>query len=159
MKDLPKLRTLLRVWGRASLKVRLHQCSQLLMTFILLATIRLGLWLLPFQTLLQGLEKLGRSASPSLSISPPFSISHIVWRVNVSSRYLPGVKCLARALATQVLLTRYGYSSELQIGVAKSEQGELEAHAWVEYQGKVIIGGLSTLSRFVPLPRLNLIEK
>jgi hypothetical protein len=57
------------------------------------------------------------------------------------------------------LLNWYGYASELRIGVAKGEQGELEAHAWVEYQGKVIIGGLSTLSRYVPLPSLNLTEK
>lgn len=159
MNHLCKLRTLLQRVVGASSKARLRQYFQILITLILLAAIRLGLWLLPFQTLLQSLEKLGRSASPSLSVSPSLSISHIVWRVNVSSRYLPGVKCLARALATQLLLNRCGYSSELQIGVAKSEQGELEAHAWVEYQGKVIIGGLSTLSRFVPLPRLNLIEK
>jgi Transglutaminase-like superfamily len=159
MKHLHNLKPLLRMGGGASLGRRLHRYFQILTTFILLATIRLGLWLLPFQTLLQGLEKLGRATSLSLSINPSFSISHIVWRVNVSSRYLPGVKCLARALATQVLLTRHGYPSELQIGVAKSEHGELEAHAWVEYQGRVIIGGLSTLSRFVPLPRLNLIQK
>jgi Transglutaminase-like superfamily len=147
MKRLYKLKTLLRMsWGDR---------FRILITFILLAMIRLGLWLLPFQMLVQGLEKFGRLASPSLSIS----ISHIVWMVNVSSRYMPGVKCLARALTTKVLLNRYGYSSELRIGVAKNEQGELEAHAWVEYQGKVIVGGLSTLSRFVPLPRLNLIEK
>lgn len=159
MNYLRKLRTLLRIVVGASSKARLQQYFQISTTFILLATIRLGLWLLPFQTLLQGLEKLSRSGFLSLSVSPSLSISHIVWRVNVSSRYLPGVKCLARALATQLLLNRCGYSSDLQIGVAKSEQGELEAHAWVEYQGKVIIGGLSTLSRFIPLPRLNLIDK
>jgi hypothetical protein len=145
MSHLHKLKTLLRMPGRDRLQIAL--------TFLLLAAIRLGLWLLPFQTLLQRLEKLGRSASA------PRSIRQIVWMVNVSSRYMPGVKCLARALTTRVLLNWYGYASELRIGVAKGEQGELEAHAWVEYQGKVIIGGLSTLSRYVPLPSLNLTEK
>jgi hypothetical protein len=145
MSHLHKLKTLLRMPGRDRL--------QIVLTFLLLAAIRLGLWLLPFQTLLQRLEKLGRSASA------PRSIRQIVWMVNVSSRYMPGVKCLARALTTRVLLNWYGYASELRIGVAKGEQGELEAHAWVEYQGKVIIGGLSTLSRYVPLPSLNLTEK
>jgi hypothetical protein len=140
-----KLKTLLRMSGRDRLR--------LTVTLLLLAAIRLGLWLLPFQTLLQNLEKLGRSTT-----APPLSISHIVWMVNVSSRYMPGVKCLARALTTRVLLNWYGYASELRIGVAKGEQG-LEAHAWVEYQGKVIIGGLSTLSRYVPMPSLNLTEK
>jgi Transglutaminase-like superfamily len=146
MSHLHKLKTLLRMSGRDRLQIAL--------TFLLLAAIRLGLWLLPFQTLLQNLEKLGR-VTPASSLS----VRQIVWMVNVSSRYMPGVKCLARALTARVLLNWYGYASELRIGVAKGEQGELEAHAWVEYQGKVIIGGLSTLSRYVPLPSLNLTEK
>ncbi|PSP11168.1 MAG: hypothetical protein BRC56_00960, partial [Cyanobacteria bacterium SW_9_47_5] len=44
----------------------------------------------------------------------------IVWAVNASSYYLPGrVKCLARALATQILLSRCGYPSHLRFGIVK----------------------------------------
>jgi hypothetical protein len=66
------------------------------------------------------------------------------------------VKCLARALATQHLLAVNGYGAQLRIGVAKESSGKLEAHAWVEYQGNVIIGGLQHLSAFTPLPPLNI---
>jgi hypothetical protein len=77
----------------------------------------------------------------------------IVWAVDIASHYMPGgVKCLARALTTQVLMSRYGYSPELRIGVAKGERGQLEAHAWVENQGQVVIGYLGNLSRFTPMP-------
>lgn len=60
------------------------------------------------------------------------------------------------SLATQHLLALYGYGAQLRIGVAKVASGKLEAHAWVEYQGKVIIGELQDLSTFTPLPVLNI---
>ncbi|NET54236.1 MAG: lasso peptide biosynthesis B2 protein, partial [Merismopedia sp. SIO2A8] len=68
---------------------------------------------------------------------------------------LTGVKCLARALTTQVFMSRQGYSPQLRIGVAKGEGGQLEAHAWVESQGQVVIGYLGNLSYFTPLPSLE----
>jgi hypothetical protein len=42
----------------------------------------------------------------------------------------------------------------LRIGVAKGEAGKLEAHAWVESQGRIVIGGLRDLPYFTPLPPL-----
>lgn len=126
----------------------------LLSTAILLGAIRLGLWLLPFQTLrrlLAGIMQKSTELEPD-----QFSIGKTVWAVEVISWHMPGgVKCLARALATQVLLSRYGYSTQLCIGVAKDKQGKLEAHAWVESQSRIIIGGLTDMARFTPLPSLE----
>lgn len=123
----------------------------LINTFILLGLIKLGLWLLPFQTLRQ---ILGSISQPNAKLDQT-SLSKIIWAVNVSTRYMPsGAKCLARALACQVLMTRRGYSPELRIGVAKSDEGKLEAHAWVESQGQVVIGYLKDLPRFTQLPSL-----
>jgi Transglutaminase-like superfamily len=42
--------------------------------------------------------------------------------------------CLHRALILWWLLRRRGISSDLRIGV-RTETGEFEAHAWVEYRG------------------------
>jgi Transglutaminase-like superfamily len=126
----------------------------LVMSLILLAAMRLGLWLMPFRTLLKLLAKISQP-SDRLQVTNPVSVRKIAWAVNAVSRYMPGVKCLARALTTQVLMNRYGHSSELRIGVAKGETGILEAHAWIEYQGLVVIGNLTDLSRFMPLPSLE----
>jgi hypothetical protein len=124
----------------------------LLITFTLLGAIRLGLWLLPFPRWRRLLSHLMQPKS-KLQEANSTSVSQVVWAVSVASRYMPGgVKCLARALATQVLLSRHGYPADLHIGVAKGEGGQLEAHAWVESQGQVVIGALSNLSRFTPLP-------
>ncbi len=144
MKKLPKL-----------LQLSKSDRQLLLNTFILLGLVRLGLWLLPFQRLRQLLTKIGRS-SLQYQQAKQIPLSKIVWAVNLSSRYLPGeVKCLARALTTQVIMTRHGFSPQLRIGVAKGETGKLEAHAWIESQGQIVIGYLRDLSRFTPLPSLE----
>jgi hypothetical protein len=120
--------------------------------FLILAGIRIGLLLLNFRYLLKFLHRISQPSSKTVK---PVSINKIVWAINVASRYLPGVKCLARALATEMIMRRYGYNPELRIGVAKNTTGKLEAHAWIEYQGSVIIGNLSDLSRFIPMPSLE----
>ncbi|MBD2605341.1 lasso peptide biosynthesis B2 protein [Scytonema hofmannii FACHB-248] len=137
-----------------SAKHTLRDRQLLIMTLIILATIRLGLWIMPFRTLLKVLAKVSRQ-SDRLQVTNPVSVRKIAWAVNAVSRYMPGVKCLARALTTQVLMSRYGHSCELRIGVAKGEKGTLEAHAWIEHQGRVVMGYLVDLSRFIPLPSLQ----
>ena len=126
----------------------------------LLSVIRLGLERLSFQNLRRWLARLPlnrRQSAPPVTSAPPETIATIVWAVEAASRLQPrGVKCLARALATQHLLALNGYVAHLRIGVTKEASGNLEAHAWVEYQGKVIIGGLQHLSAFTPLPPLNI---
>jgi hypothetical protein len=42
----------------------------------------------------------------------------------------------------------------VRIGVAKGEGGKLEAHAWVECEGNVIIGGYE-LERYTSLVALD----
>ncbi|NET30807.1 MAG: lasso peptide biosynthesis B2 protein [Cyanothece sp. SIO1E1] len=124
----------------------------LVKAFILLGFVRLGLWLLPFRILLQLLTKISHTICKLRGLKP-VSIGKVIWAVNLSTRWIPGgAKCLARALTTQFFLQRSGYSSELRIGVAKDAIGKLEAHAWIEIQGQVVIGHLSDLSRYTTLP-------
>ncbi|MCU0527693.1 MAG: lasso peptide biosynthesis B2 protein [Elainella sp. Prado103] len=125
----------------------------LLSAWLGLIIIRLGLFLFPFQTLRSGLTKWVAVHHPLFS---PLSVDQIVWAVEIASRLQPGgVKCLARALFTQSLLVQQGYPAQLRIGVAKSSIGQLEAHAWVEHQGEIVIGALPQLASFTPLPALE----
>jgi len=127
----------------------------LLTTILLLSTIRFGMLLLPFRILLKILRKSNQVISQTQN-THQVDLGKIVWAVNIATRYTPGgAKCLARALTTQVLMNSYGDLVELRIGVAKGDGGKLEAHAWVEYQGRVAIGYLSDLSRYIPLPSLE----
>lgn len=124
----------------------------LLQTFLLLGLIRLGLGWLPFQKMLAILAKLSQAASRQQS-PEPLKLEQMIHAVELSSRYLPGeVLCLPRALTMQVLMRHQGYAPQLRIGVAKGAQGDLEAHAWVEHQGNVVMGYMRDLSRYTPLP-------
>ena len=117
---------------------------------LIIGTVRLGLWLLPFQIWWHFVAEMGQTTHNRQKTDQ--SVEKVVWAVAVVSRYMPGgVKCLARALATQVLLGQRGYRAQLRIGVAKGEGGHLEAHAWVESQGRVVMGGLKDLGRYTPL--------
>ncbi|QDL09337.1 lasso peptide biosynthesis B2 protein [Brasilonema octagenarum UFV-E1] len=143
---------------RNFLKLSGSDHSLLAITFILLGAIRLGLFFLAFRNLLKLLQKINQQniRFPCSTQKSQISVGKIVWAVNVATRYTPGgAKCLARALTTQFLMNRYHYSSELRIGVAKEQGGQLEAHAWIEYQGWVAIGNLPDLSRFIPMPSLE----
>lgn len=132
------------------IRPRLENRLLLVKTFLFLCLVRLGLKFLPFRTLQKWLSHLGQFSPKT---PERLSIGKIVWAVDTGTRYMPGgVKCLARALVAQTMMKQHGHQSELRIGVAKGQTGELEAHAWVEHQGKVAIGYLSDLQRYVPMP-------
>ena len=153
---------------------RKRDLALIAIAFGLLSIIRLGLWLMPFRILCNLLMRISHpsfSRSVSKLVFPGSSsassvtseasgqtvpltrkVAKLVWSVQVAGHYMPGgAKCLARALATQVLMNWYRHSSELRIGVNKTATGEFRAHAWIEYQGRVIIGNLEDLSQFTPL--------
>jgi hypothetical protein len=136
------------------LKAKISNRILLVLTFILLTAIRLGLWLLPFQNLFKMVTSISEGFLNSKAANQ-VRLNQITWAVNVSTRYMPGgAKCLARALTTQILMKWCGFEPKLRIGVAKNETG-LDAHAWIEYQGRIAIGNLPDLSRFIVLPSLE----
>lgn len=113
---------------------------------VLVGGMRVGLTLLPFRWVRAAVGRVGRtSPSPPRSPRRPEELARAVTAV---SRFVPRATCLTQALALQVLLAREGHRSDLQIGVAKAD-GRLEAHAWVENEGRILIGEHG--SRFTPL--------
>ena len=77
----------------------------------------------------------------------------IIWAVEASSARVPGGhNCLVRALGAETLLRRYGYTCDFKIGAGKTEAGEFTAHAWLECEGRVIIGDFE-LGRYAELTR------
>ncbi|MGJ5675416.1 MAG: lasso peptide biosynthesis B2 protein [Nostochopsis sp.] len=116
----------------------------------LLAVIRIGLKSLPFQQLRGLLAKISQPRV-KLQRANEASVNKVAWAVIVASPYLRAV-CLPQALATQVLLARPGITTQLRIGFTRSKGGQMSAHAWVEYQGQVVIGGAGNMARYIPVP-------
>ena len=131
---------------RTFLHLTWPECRLLIRSGIILGSMRVALWVLPFRTLREflGREKLG--LRPAATISP----ERIAWAIQVMSRYVPRPTCLVQALSAQVLLANAGFASALHIGVARGEQKRLEAHAWIESCGTVISGGRD-FERYSPL--------
>jgi hypothetical protein len=73
----------------------------------------------------------------------------ILWAVGaVNRRLFPDRPCLTQALAARYLLARRGVATRLHIGVARGDGGVLSAHAWLERDGRVLIGGDQSRSRY-----------
>ena len=113
--------------------------------------------LMPFKRWRTLLER-GDAVAPD-GVDRP-SIEQIVWSVRIASRYVPGeYKCLPNAYTAHLMLHRYGYPSQIHVGVARDPQGKVEAHAWVECEGRTVVGELDDMHRFVPFPPLSKVGK
>ena len=117
---------------------------------LVLWVIRLAMWLLPFGVV-RRLFWRAKSGHPAQDDT----IRRISAALRSSPKMVPGTTCLTRALAARVMLSRRGQYSELRIGVAKDDQGNLSAHAWLESRGRVVIGDRTDLGELSPLPSLD----
>jgi hypothetical protein len=70
----------------------------------------------------------------------PSILQTLPWGVRVTNHFVPGSRCLCQAITAQALLALKGYSSELRIGVQKSDASLLTAHAWLVRQGQILVG-------------------
>lgn len=119
-----------------------------------LAGIWIGLRLFSFGKVLERVDKFSAPFSDSKR-GAPHSRDRIVWAVSAVSRYAPlNFSCLVQALSAKIALGRQGYPVTVRIGVAPAGCGKLSAHAWLESNGEVVIGG-KCRHDFSPLPSLN----
>lgn len=118
----------------------------------LISATRVLLFLLPLQLVVQILRRGAACGRRNITVSSRRR-RRFSWAVRaVGKRLLPERPCLTQALVLQSLLRWYGdNSSELCIGVDKDGSGGLIAHAWVEYNGKILIGGASPRKKFQEL--------
>jgi hypothetical protein len=69
------------------------------------------------------------------------ALEGVVRAVRQAAAIVPwGRTCLTEALTAAVLLRRAGCETNLRYGVAAGGAGVLDAHAWLEYRGAVILG-------------------
>ncbi len=117
----------------------------------LMAAVRIALLFVPLQRVSRRLETTmkrcaGRPGTKTLTRE------RAARRLEQAARLCPvPITCLVKALVSRALLMQYGYPAKVCIGVLKSGK-ELEAHAWLEGAGHVLIGDPApTGKRFVPI--------
>jgi hypothetical protein len=116
----------------------------------LVLAFRLGLWCLPYRFLRRAAEVPCRQRNASAPAP-----QQIAQQVSQVARLIPAATCLTQALATTVLMRRAGMAPQLRIGAARDEQGQFKAHAWVEYQGRIVIGDIPGLASFARLQQVQ----
>lgn len=120
----------------------------------LIALIRLLLWVLPFRTARALVSWMARQPARNVagrSLSPE-QLAAVIGRL---SDHVPGATCLTQALVAEVVLRRAGYEPVVRVGVGRDERNVFRAHAWVECDGRVVIGQTDDFERFTPLPPLE----
>ena len=119
--------------------------------FVMLALLRFALFCLPYRKVRKFVAQTPRKRSRGRIHMHAYQVQW-VWAIQLAGRYLLGHKpCLPQALAVQWFLLRQGVATDLNIGVQKDARDGISAHAWIERDGKVIIGGTLSPSQFKPL--------
>lgn len=120
----------------------------LIQSLFLILIVRVGLWVLPFNLLDRWLNHAALVGDKAADWA---TINRVVRSVRSCSRFVPGATCLTQALATRVLLQMDGQASDLKIGVEKDQNERFGAHAWIEVEGRIVIGKLPHHYRFAVL--------
>jgi hypothetical protein len=127
---------------RKFLRLSSTQRRLLLAGALVVVCVRSLLWLLPFKHLVWLVE---RTALRSARVAPrrveEDRNGNIAWAATTAARYVPRATCLTQALAAQWLFAWFGHPTMLRIGVAKGYDKALNAHAWLESEGRVVVGG------------------
>ena len=117
----------------------------------LLVAIRLGLAMLPYDRLAAIIERHAVPVSNKRRRRLAYAPS-VTWAASGLAGMLIGNRpCLTQALVVTLLLKRAGREPDLKIGVSKDRADLLTAHAWVEMDGRVIIGGRHAHARYAEL--------
>lgn len=140
-----------RMFARVRTLFRLSPSDRrlILAVAIVLPAVRLGLRLLPVHTVRTLMARLiGRR--PAAATSEPGYPERVGWAVRAVAPDL-GASCLPQALTAALLLERRGHPVTLTIGVRRDENNRFAGHAWVECDGRIVVGG-GDLSAYTPIP-------
>ena len=102
----------------------------------------------------RAVKSAGSAETVAPSSAPPLDeLIRIGSLVNSAAHHvLPAGNCLTRSLYLQWLLRRRGVPTDLRIGVQLSD-GQLPAHAWVEYVGHPLNDAPDVAERYAPFER------
>ena len=104
-------------------------------------------------------RKASRTSAIAGSLPASVEPSTVAWAVTAAaSRFPLWHTCLVKALVTDLMLKRRGKPSAIFVGVRRGQvAASIDAHAWVESGGAVVIGALDDLGDFTVLSGARLL--
>jgi hypothetical protein len=123
--------------------LRPRDLALLTRAFLLLARMRIALWLLPWRRVLRLLRC---DVTPAATMP----VERLERAIRAASHFVPRATCLTQALALSSLLSRCGHPARVRIGVA-TDHGRFAAHAWVECGGATLLSSAADVEKYSPL--------
>jgi Transglutaminase-like superfamily len=113
-----------------------------------------GLRFCHFQAIRRRFSAFARAGGPKLT--PLIDTDDLVWAFHAARRHYPfETTCLVNAIAAEALFRRFGLHAVLCVGATRSE-GQFQAHAWIEANNSVVVGGPSDMvERFTRFPQID----
>jgi hypothetical protein len=119
--------------------------------FALVALLRCALSCASYAKVRHALDRWRLLRRPSAIVQVHQSADEIASAVIAVSRCLPWLTtCLVDALAVELMLRRRGFEPVLRFGIRgrAPDRPLLEAHAWVECAGSIVVGDLAEFSEY-----------
>jgi len=120
--------------------------------------VRIGLGIAGPPALMRWLDRYARwragRANDPADRAADMQAGQVAWAIRSVGRRLPGsTSCLAEALSAAVMLRARGHAPEVRFGIKRRENRArpLAAHAWVECDGRVVVGQIENLDDYAVL--------
>lgn len=108
---------------------------------VALMAARLARAVFPFRRIAAWVGTAGAESSGAAPAEQVEIAQMVGWAVGrVSGRVPWDARCLTQAIAAWAMLKRRGLDGTVSFGAAKSESGELKAHAWLRFGPCVVTG-------------------
>ena len=114
------------------------------------ALVRVLLAVLPYNRVREMFEP-PADREPQPGADPRGTLRVAAW---TGRTFLGDRPCLTQAIAARWLLGRAGYATELRMGATR-EEGEFKAHAWLEADGRIVLGGADSTEQYVTFRTLG----
>lgn len=115
--------------------------------------VRIGLWVTKYQRIRALLVK---PCPPDADPEKIKTVARIVRTVAKVSRFFPDASCLTRSISCQSILSWKGIPTTIHIGARTDETGAFKAHAWLLWNGQIVLDGddetSQTFKKILDLP-------
>lgn len=112
-----------------------------LYAWLIMGIVRLVLLIVPFRYLAPYLSRSWPNECLNYKLKGNI-IAKVLWAIRTASIYTPWQsKCLVRAVTGKIILRQYKVPNILYLGVAKNENKDLKAHAWLCFENNSIAEG------------------
>lgn len=107
------------------------------------------------KAILEDLQSAAPHATPTRSGAEPLDVALAAWAIATAARHVPWrADCLLQAMATTDWLRRHALAPTFHLGLQRSSSGELQAHAWLTLDGRILVGGSdSSIAPYVEILR------